>query len=43
MQWILPNISMKLAEAVGQMHGIEVPDAPPAEAEEYGRGRTEKS
>ncbi|WP_420852600.1 catalase HPII [Salinisphaera shabanensis] len=42
-QWMLPNISMDLAQAVGEMHGVEVPDGPTASEEEYGRGRTEKS
>jgi len=42
-QNILPNISMNLAQAVGEMHGFDVPDEPPASEEEYGHGRTEKS
>lgn len=42
-QNILPNISMDLARAVGEMHGIDVPNEPPASEKEYGRGRTEKS
>jgi len=42
-QKILPNISMDLARAVGERHGVEPPSAPPAEKAEYGQGHTEKS
>jgi catalase len=42
-QKILPNISMDLAQAVGEMHGIDVPSDPPAPEREYGKGKTEKS
>lgn len=42
-QQILPNISLDLARAVGDRHGIEVPDTPPAEDDEYGYTSAEQS
>ncbi len=40
---MLPNISVDLAKAVGDMLGIEAPDQPTAPESQYGRSKTEKS
>lgn len=40
---ILPNISVELAQAVGQMHGIDAPSAPTASADELGKSSRDKS
>lgn len=40
---ILPNISVELAQAVGQIHGIEAPSGPTASAEELGKSSQDRS
>ncbi|MBU2874742.1 catalase HPII [Marinobacter salexigens] len=40
---ILPNISVELAQAVGEMHGVDTPSAPTASVEELGRSSLNES
>ncbi len=40
---MLPNISVELAKAVGEMHGVQAPDKPTAPEGQYGRSRTSRS
>jgi catalase len=40
---ILPNISIELAQAVGNIHGIDAPSAPTAPADELGTSSLDKS
>ncbi len=40
---ILPNISVELAQGVGEIHGIEAPSRPVAHQDELGKGSLDKS